>query len=288
MAARGVSALSASGKSARRSDGRAGVEDGAGPDVGLPLVQVGLTGGGQVAVEDVGALLQLADRLAEAAAADLVAADDERGRAVEVEAVEQRQGRDQRRAVGQAAAQGGQAEGGRGADAAEGADQPQTDATIMCSTPFGITDFPWLFWKGSAGGAPEQRGGGTTSFSHFGRPRSRNGRVTPNDASHAKADRSRARYCAPRDLHGPEAGRVVVEKLHVEELKSALPQPLHQMHQRHLRPVADAREHRLAGEQAADRHAVDAAAQLAVAPDLDAVRLAEAVQRRCRRRSCPA
>ena len=64
------------------------------------------------------------------AAANVVAADDELRRLVEVEAVEQRQGGDQAGGVGQAAAEGGQAEGRRGADAAEGADQPQTDATL--------------------------------------------------------------------------------------------------------------------------------------------------------------
>ena len=48
--------------------------------------------------------------------------------------------------------------------------------------------------------------------------------------------------------------------------------------QRDLRGVGAAREHRLAENSAADRHAVQAAGQLAVDPGLDAVRVAGAVQ----------
>src|SRR5581483_11195510 len=48
--------------------------------------------------------------------------------------------------------------------------------------------------------------------------------------------------------------------------------------ERGLRRVAHALEHRLAGEEAAERHTVDSAGELAVAPDLDAVREPEPVE----------
>ena len=60
-----------------------------------------------------------------------MAADDELFGPIEVEAVEQRQGRHQRGGVDQVAAQRGQAQGSGAADAAKGADQPQSDTTII-------------------------------------------------------------------------------------------------------------------------------------------------------------
>ncbi len=59
-----------------------------------------------VVVEDVGALVQLAHGSGVAALADVVAADDEVSRSVEVEAVEQRAGGDQAGGVGQAGGSG--------------------------------------------------------------------------------------------------------------------------------------------------------------------------------------
>ena len=118
------------GQIGQAGDGGAGVEDGAGPDVGLPRLQVGLARLAQGRLEDVGALLQLANGLAKTALADLMAADDKGGRCVQAERLEERQGGDQRGGVDQAAAPGGQAQGRGGADAAKGPDQPQSDASL--------------------------------------------------------------------------------------------------------------------------------------------------------------
>ena len=105
-------------------DGRPRIEDGAGPDVRLPLFQVGQAGVGDGAVENVGPLLQFTDGLAEAALADVMATDDELMRLVQIDAGEQRQGGDEGSVVGDATGQRRQAERRRGAHAAEGADQP--------------------------------------------------------------------------------------------------------------------------------------------------------------------
>jgi hypothetical protein len=76
--------------------------------------------------------------------------------------------------------------------------------------------------------------------------------------------------------HGPQVGRC---PLHVDQRVGVGIEQADEGHQRHLRGVGDVVEHRLAGEQAADRHAVQAAHQLAVRPRLDRVGPAEAVQR---------
>ena len=71
-------------------------------------------------------------------------------------------------------------------------------------------------------------------------------------------------------------------ELAVEQAEAALDQPRHQMDQRHLGGVALAAEHALAEERRADRDAVEAADQLAVAPAFDAVGMAarDAARRR--------
>ena len=66
--------------------------------------------------------------------------------------------------------------------------------------------------------------------------------------------------------------------LGVEQLEAARDQPRHQMHQRHFRGVAGAMEHALAEEGAAEADAIEAADEVAVLPDLDAVAVPELVQ----------
>src|SRR5262249_59314926 len=74
----------------------------------------------------------------------------------------------------------------------------------------------------------------------------------------------------PRNGAGTEASGVVADELDVEQLKAALAQVFDQADQRHLRGIAPAREHRLAGEQAADHDTVDAASQFVSCPHLQA------------------
>ena len=60
-------------------------------------------------------------------------------------------------------------------------------------------------------------------------------------------------------------------ELGVEKTEAADDQPRHQVDERHLAGVAGAAEHALAEEGAADRHAIEAAHQLAAGPALHAV-----------------
>ncbi len=129
MASRAVSFWRQIGAIGESRDGRATVEQRAGADVGLPALKVLLTGIGEGRLEDVRAFLQFADGLAKAGLPNLVSADDELRRLVEMERLKQRQGRDQRSAVRDAAMQGRQSQGGRGAHAAAGANQPQSDSS---------------------------------------------------------------------------------------------------------------------------------------------------------------
>src|SRR5262249_46337528 len=75
-----------------------------------------------------------------------------------------------------------------------------------------------------------------------------------------------------------EASGVVADELDVEQLKAALAQVFDQADQRHLRGIAPAREHRLAGEQAADRDTVDAASQFVSGPHFEAVGVTAGVE----------
>src|SRR5262249_52101702 len=70
------------------------------------------------------------------------------------------------------------------------------------------------------------------------------------------------------DRTGAEAGGVIGQHLDVEQLVAALSQVLGQEHQGDLRAVAQAGEHRLAGEQAAQGDRVKADGQLAAPPAL--------------------
>jgi hypothetical protein len=108
-------------------DGRPGVQHGAGADVRRPGVELLGAGGEEVGGEDVGPAVQLAGRAQEVAAADLVAAEDERGRGVEIDAGEVGQFGHEGSGVGPPAGQGREPEGRRRADAAERADQPKAD-----------------------------------------------------------------------------------------------------------------------------------------------------------------
>src|SRR6185437_11761445 len=66
--------------------------------------------------------------------------------------------------------------------------------------------------------------------------------------------------------------------LRVEQLEAARDQPRHQMHQRDLGGIADAVKHALAEKGATEIDAIEAAGEIAVLPDLDAVAMAELMQ----------
>ena len=68
------------------------------------------------------------------------------------------------------------------------------------------------------------------------------------------------------------------EHLDVEKLEAALAQMSCQEGEGDLGAVAEAGEHRFAGEEAADGHAIDAAGKLRAAPDLDAMGPAKLMQ----------
>ncbi len=108
------------------ADGGTGSEDGARLDIGFPGFELAVALGENSLVEDAGALVQLTDGLAEAGLADFVSADNELPELVEIDSVEQRQGRHERSGVGQPASQGRQTQRGRAAHSAAGADQPQS------------------------------------------------------------------------------------------------------------------------------------------------------------------
>ncbi len=113
------------------ADGRAGAEHGAGADVRGPALQVVGRPLHHVLVEHAGALVQIANRLAVAATADVVPADDELAEVDERQTPEQRRRRDEAGGIGQSAGEGGDAEGGGGRDAAEGADEPDAYTTFI-------------------------------------------------------------------------------------------------------------------------------------------------------------
>jgi len=83
---------------------------------------------------------------------------------------------------------------------------------------------------------------------------------------------------SPRDLDRPEAAQMLGHILGVEQRETARDQPRHQMYQRHLGGVAAAMEHALAEEGPSEMHAIEAADQFVVLPDLDAVGVPEFVQ----------
>src|SRR6185437_16864186 len=78
---------------------------------------------------------------------------------------------------------------------------------------------------------------------------------------------------AARNLGRSQAFGVRRKLLNVEQFVAARFEVSQQMDQGDLRSVANAVEHRLCREQSAHGDAVSSARQLAIAPDLDAVRM---------------
>src|SRR5262245_9863643 len=99
-----------------------------------------------------------------------------------------------------------------------------------------------------------------------------------------KRDRDQHGFAQPREVFGPrdrvsaKTPRVSVDDLGVEQHKAALAQPIEEVYQRDLRGIIDSVEHRLAGEQPANRHAVDPADEFPAEPRLDAVSLPKLMQ----------
>src|SRR6516164_7736354 len=85
------------------ADRFAGVEDGAGPDIGGPAFQLGPAGVESASVEDVGPLVQFGCRGVEAAGANVVAADGEHVEVVKIDTVEYGQSSGEADGVGEAA-----------------------------------------------------------------------------------------------------------------------------------------------------------------------------------------
>src|SRR5262249_25140812 len=74
--------------------------------------------------------VQLADRLAKAALTDVMPADHERAKRIQVRTLKHRQRRGQGGGVSQPARQSAHPEGGGAAHAAKGADQPKSDSWL--------------------------------------------------------------------------------------------------------------------------------------------------------------
>ena len=83
---------------------------------------------------------------------------------------------------------------------------------------------------------------------------------------------------APRNFDRAEAAQMLGDILGVEQVEPARDQPRHQMHQRHFRRVAGTVKHAFAEEGASQADAVEAACEVAVLPDLDAVAVPELVE----------
>ena len=81
-----------------------------------------------------------------------------------------------------------------------------------------------------------------------------------------------------RYVDGPERPQVGRGRLRVEQFELAFAQALHEVDERDFAGVALAVEHALAEERGAEADAVEAAGELAVAPGLDAVGVAEVVE----------
>src|SRR3954451_23756280 len=66
--------------------------------------------------------------------------------------------------------------------------------------------------------------------------------------------------------------------LGIQQFEPACDQPRHQMHQRHLGGVAGSVKHALAEKRTPETDAVEAADEIVVLPDLDAVSVSEFMQ----------
>ena len=122
-----------------------------------------------------------------------------------------------------------------------------------------------------------------SSHQHHAPPRVRHGwsgQPKTGAAGTARTPGRRRRYAARGISTTPRVARCGRAPLHVDEpvRRPVVAQPFHQPHQRHLGGVPDPVEHRLAGEEAADRDAVQPAGQPAVPPGLDGVRPPQGVQ----------
>src|SRR5436305_1823969 len=84
------------------------------------------------------------------------------------------------------------------------------------------------------------------------------------------------------NLDGAEAGGGFRDDLRIEQHESAYSEILNEVGQGDLGGVADAVKHRFAGEESANRDAIDASDQFAALPGLDAVGMTEFVQPRVR------
>src|SRR5205807_7773226 len=83
----------------------------------------------------------------------------------------------------------------------------------------------------------------------------------------------------PRDFDRAKALQMFGDILRVEQFEAARNQPRHQMDQRHLRGVTGVVKHAFAEEGAAETDPIEPADEVVIAPDLDAVTVAEFMQR---------
>src|SRR6266404_5916948 len=92
-------------------------------------------------------------------------------------------------------------------------------------------------------------------------------KVSPRGRVKCSDERSRCGERAPQarqilaagNLQGAELARMLGEELGVEEQVAALAQSFHEIRQGDLGSIAHAREHRFAGKETCQGHAVDAA-----------------------------
>ena len=84
------------------------------------------------------------------------------------------------------------------------------------------------------------------------------------------------------DVDGTERAGVGIGPLHVEEAVAAALEVLDEMSEGGLGGVGGAVKHRLGGEEAADGDAEQAAGNDAVAPDFDAMSMAQLMEREIR------
>ena len=90
--------------------------------------------------------------------------------------------------------------------------------------------------------------------------------------------REQAEVERPLDLDPAQRAKVRGQVLQLEQAAARLQEPRDEIGECDLGRIRLAVEHRLAAEHAADEHAVDAADQAVVRPDLEAVRVPERVQ----------
>src|SRR6185437_2697629 len=82
----------------------------------------------------------------------------------------------------------------------------------------------------------------------------------------------------PRHFDRAKRLQMLGDVLRIEQFEAAGDQPGHEVHQCHLRGVADAVKHALAEKGAAEIDAVESTGEIAVLPDLDAMAMAEPME----------